>query len=51
MSLPWKKQLKKVNKNIADKENEIKFLKHEIDKIEHVGKDNNSHLELGPTCS
>ena len=45
------KQLNKVNKNIADKENEIKLLKHEIDKIESDGKDNTSHLELGPTCS
>ena len=45
------KQLNKVQNNIAEKENDIKKLKHEIDRIESVGKDNSSHLELGPTCS
>ena len=48
---PMEKQLNKVQSSIAEKENDIKKLKHEIDKIESVGKDNSSHLDLGPMCS
>ena len=48
---PMEEQLNKVNTNIKDKENDIKLIKHKIEEIQSVGKNDLSHLELRPTCS